>query len=167
MSETAASREKLAPYCVGFGIDVGFGGSKVVPTAWAMDLPQPQTAVGSDRQQLQGTARDLSFVCDGALDYIYSSHVLEDFTYGDLADILTEWRRVLRPGGLFIVNCPDQQRFLAHCAKTGQPTNGNHKEQDFSLETFSAVFHAVGEWRSVMITPEFGPYSWLGVWAKA
>ena len=158
--------QHLAKFCKGFGVDIGFGGSKIVGSAWAMDLPQPQTNVGGDRQQLQGSARDLSFLCDGALDYIYSSHLLEDFTYADLFEVLTEWRRVIATGGLFIVNCPDQQRFLAHCAKTGQPTNGNHKESDFSLETFSAVFNAVGAWEPVQMTLEFGSYSWLGVWRK-
>ncbi len=73
---------------------------------------------------------------------------------------------MLRPGGLLIVNCPDQQRFLAHCAKTGQPVNDMHKEQDFSLETFTTVLNSLGEWGPVQITPEFGPYSWLGVWRK-
>ena len=87
-SETSKSKDILAPYCTGIGMDVGYGGEKVVPTAWAFDLPNPYTCVGEERQQLRGDCRKFPFLCDYALDYIYSSHVLEDFTYGELEDII-------------------------------------------------------------------------------
>ena len=166
-SETSASRHILAPYCQGIGIDIGYGGDKVVPSAWAFDMPRPYTNVGGDTQQLQGDCRSLSFICDNALDYIYSSHVLEDFTYRDLIGVLTEWRRVLAPGGLLVTNCPDQQRFLAHCAATGQGTNDAHKEADFSMDTFvhNSLRHA-GDWSLDFELDPFGNYSWLLVARK-
>src|SRR5690348_13347447 len=135
VSETDTCREIIAPYCTGIGMDVGYGGSKIVPSAWAFDMPRPYTNVGHDRQQLKGDCRDFSFLCAGALDYIFSSHLLEDFSYFELNQIIPEWRRVLRDGGLFITNCPDQQRFVRHCALTGQGLNMAHKEADFSLDS--------------------------------
>jgi predicted SAM-dependent methyltransferase len=166
-SETSKSRQILAPYCVGMGMDVGYGGEKVVKDAWAFDMPNPYTCVGEDRQQLRGDCRQFPFLCDNALDYIYSSHVLEDFTYAELENIITEWRRVLKIGGLIITNCPDQQKFLAHCAKTGQGTNDAHKEQDFSLNNFKhRVINRCGDWEVVYEQDNFDNYSWLQVIKK-
>ena len=167
MSETAASRSILAPFCVGLGIDCGFGGDAVVPHALTMDMPQPYTKVGGDKQILRGTAENLSGFCDGSLDFIYSSHLLEDWTYIDLVDIIREWRRVLRVGGRTITNCPTQAKFLAHCASTGQPGNDAHKEADFGLETFrSHVLDKTGPWKEIFVEPNFGPYSFLLVCEK-
>lgn len=167
ISETSKSRSLLSPYCKGLGIDVGFGGEKIVPEAWAFDMPNPYTSVGGDSQQLRGDCRSFPFICDNALDYIYSSHVLEDFTYLELIGILTEWRRILKPDGLLITNCPDQKKFLAHCAATGQGTNDAHKEPDFSLQTFkSHVLPSTGNWEVLMEQESFQEYSWLQVIKK-
>lgn len=168
MSETAASRDLLAPFCVGRGLDIGFGGDAVVPDAITFDMPHPYTRVGEDRQVLQGSCMDLSMICSEALDYVYSAHLLEDFTYQQLAEvIIPEWRRVLRVGGLLVTNCPNQQRFLDHCARTGQGLNMAHKEQDFSLETFEErVLRHTGPWETVLRMPEHGAYSWLAVARK-
>jgi len=167
MSETAASRSILAPFCVGLGIDCGFGGDAVVPHAITMDMPQPYTRVGGDKQILRGSADCLSGFCDESLDYIYSAHLLEDWTYDDLVKIIFEWRRVLKVSGRIITNCPDQQRFLAHCAATGQGLNDAHKSADYGLQTFrDNVLAKTGPWKEIFVEPNFGPYSWLQVVEK-
>jgi SAM-dependent methyltransferase len=167
VSETAAARSVLAPYCVGRGIDIGFGGDAITNNAWAFDMPVPYTTVGSHRQVLRGDCRKLHFLCDSSLDFIYSSHLLEDFFYSDLIPIITEWRRVLAPNGVLVINCPDQRRFLAHCAATGQGTNDNHKEPDFSLRTFmDHVLVFTGTWNVVLQNADVPPYSWYLVLRK-
>lgn len=166
VSETDTCREILKEFCEGFGLDMGFGGSAIVPTAITFDMPQAYTNVGGDKQIMQGDARSLSMFCDDSLDYIFSSHLLEDMTYGELALVLTEWRRVIKPNGLLITNCPDQQKFLAHCERTGQGLNLAHKETDFSLKKFMEVLMFVGSWQMVKTVSEHGPYSWLLVVRK-
>lgn len=163
MSETATCRDIFAPYLKDkkFGIDAGFGGSKICDHAWTHDMQTPYTNVGGDRQILRGDARSFPYVCDEALDFIYSSHLLEDFSYDELRGILSEWRRCLRTDGLLLINCPDQQKFLAHCEKTGQPVNLAHKEPDFSLETFKKVLFSVGNWGIEFEEPNHGSYSFL------
>lgn len=167
VSETDTCREILAPFCHGIGIDAGYGGSKITPDAWAFDMPRPYTNVGKERQQLRGDARSFPFLCDGALDYLYSSHLLEDWSYSDLVPMIIEWRRVIKPGGLLVTNCPDQQRFLAHISFTGQGNNLAHVEADMSLRTFrDRVVQHTGEWLEVFVKEEHGPYSWLLVLQK-
>lgn len=161
-SETAQARSTLAPFCVGLGLDIGFGGDAIVPGAITFDLPHPYCpSFEGHRQHLRGDCTSLPFICSGAFDWIYSSHLLEDFSYNDLVGVITEWRRILQPGGVLITNCPNQQRFLAHCQATGQSINANHKEQDFSLHAFrDRVLWPTGTWQIIYENPKVDPYSW-------
>jgi predicted SAM-dependent methyltransferase len=168
MSETAMCRERLAPFCQGLGLDMGFGGSAITPEALTFDKQTPYTNVGGDRQIFRGHCRDLSFICDGVLDYVYSSHLLEDFTYGDVVNILKEWSRVLRSGGLIVTYCPDQAIYARHCRLTGQPYNQAHVEHDFSLGTFKErVLPHIGQFEVVHENPLVEVYSWELVIRKA
>jgi len=55
-----------------------------------------------------GNANDLSRFEDNTFDAIYSSHVLEHFSYqGELLQVLGEWRRVLKPGGIIYASVPN------------------------------------------------------------
>lgn len=167
MSETKAARSVLSRFCNGLGLDIGFGGSAIVESAITFDMPQPYTFLEERHKQiLQGDCRHLEFICNNVLDYIYSSHLLEDFTYAELIPILTEWRRTLKPGGLLVINCPDQQKYVKHCQITGQGYNSAHKENDFSLETFKKTAHQVGQWNQIFEQPEAGAYSWYLVLEK-
>jgi predicted SAM-dependent methyltransferase len=166
-SETAQCRSVLAPYCVGKGIDIGFGGDAITDGAWTFDMPQPYTNFGISRQMLRGDCRRLDFICDGALDYIASSHLIEDFRYAEQIDIIKEWRRCLVTAGALILNCPDQRRFVAHCARTGQSLNANHKEDDYSMRNFiDRVLFLTGDWQMVYENPDAAPYSWYLVVRK-
>lgn len=166
MSETAAAREILAPHCVGRGIDIGFGGDPIVPDALTFDMPKPYTNVGGATQLLRGDARDLGFICDEVLDYVYSSHLVEDFTYAELVPILREWRRVLKPGGKLVVLAPDEQIYRAHCVKTGQPYNDAHRNNDFSLKKFRRPLTMAGMWQIDLEIPLLNTYSWAIVARK-
>jgi len=44
---------------------------------------------------------------DGAVDLVYASHLLEHFPTDQVPELLAEWRRVLRPGGVLLVAVPD------------------------------------------------------------
>jgi predicted SAM-dependent methyltransferase len=133
-SETSKHRELLQSYCSGYGCDIGFGGDPINEVAIRVDLPQPYASTGHLTPQLGGDCRDLKWFRDGVLDYVYSSHVLEDFQESETELILREWMRVLRPGGRIVLLLPDQQRYLKHCAETGQPTNPYHAISHFSLD---------------------------------
>lgn len=168
MSETSHARPYLSKYCTGIGIDIGFGGSAIVPTAITFDMPQSYCpSFEGHTQILRGDCRSFPYVCDCAFDYIYSSHLLEDFTYKELVPILLEWRRILKVGGNLVINCPDQQKFLAHCAKTGQGINMAHKEPDFSLKNFiEKVANPTGKWEEIFRQTDTHPYSWYLVLKK-
>lgn len=160
ISETSKHRDWFLPYTQGFGMDVGFGGDPLTANCIAFDLPQPYTSVGMAPQHLGGNARVIP-LSDNTLDWIYNSHLIEDFTYDEQIPIVQEWLRVLKPGGRLLILAPDQQRFLAHYAATGQRTNENHKESDYSLATFKRYVLAGGNIPAkILAENNFDDYSW-------
>lgn len=68
---------------------------------------------------------------NGTLDFVYSSHLLEDFF--DWDPILTEWIRVLAPGGRLVILVPDK-RLWADALARGQPPNCEHRHESYPGE---------------------------------
>lgn len=51
---------------------------------------------------------------DGAFDGIFSEHTLEHLSYAEVAKVLAECRRILKPGGTIRVIVPDLSIFVEH-----------------------------------------------------
>ena len=160
MSETRLARPILAPFCTGIGVDLGFGGDPITPTAITFDMESPYTNVGGARQILKGSVKDLSCFADNALDFAYQSHLLEDFTWKELPAIVMGIRRILKLGGLFVNCMPVEQIYRKHCEATGQNYNLAHKNADFDLQNFKdRVLKPTGPWRVIYETPLIDTYS--------
>jgi predicted SAM-dependent methyltransferase len=157
-SETSKCRSRLARYCSGYGVDLGFGGDPITPAAIRVDSPRPYAETGNAPVQLGGDATILHWFRDGVLDYVYSSHLLEDFP--DTESVLREWLRVLKPGGRLIIFCPDEQIYREHCRRTGQTYNENHKHADFSLEKVKEILRGIDKVKIEHETPLIDVYSW-------
>ena len=131
-SETCKHREQALEYCVGNGVDLGAGGDPVTPAALSIDLSKAAAARytttdhGVRPIQWRGDCKDLFWFRDGVLDYVYSSHVIEDFTQAEQPAVLAEWGRVVKPGGYLIVIYPEN-RLWAQAVDAGQPMNSNHQ----------------------------------------
>lgn len=164
-SETSKCRDRLAPFCVGYGLDIGFGGDPITESAIRVDQPTPYARTGSCPVQLGGDATKLKWFQDGVLDYIYSSHLLEDFD--DTQTVLKEWLRVLKPRGRLIIFCPDEPAYREHCRKTGQTYNVHHKHADFSLEKVKTCLAGLGEMTILHELALVDVYSWEIVAEKA
>jgi len=142
-SETQKYREYLVDLLKGKnGVDLGFGGDAVCETSINIDMPRPYTCVGTSPQHLAGDARNLEWFRDGVLDYVYSSHLLEDFP--NTEEILTEWTRVLGTGGYMILNLPHEQKYRAHCKARGEGRNTCHSIEDMSPEYMWPIMERVG-----------------------
>lgn len=53
------------------------------------------------------TIDNLSFIAENSVDLIYNCHVLEHFKRRDVPKVLSEWYRVLKPGGTLRTSVPD------------------------------------------------------------
>jgi len=163
-SETSRCRRRLTPFCKGYGVDLGFGGDAIAAHAIRVDMPVPYTHLGEQPVQLGGDAVNLYWFRDEVLDFVYSSHLLEDFE--DTKAVLREWLRVLKPGGRLILFCPDEQAYQAHCDRTGQPHNEGHKHADFSLAFVKAILASIGNIEIIHECPLIDIYSWELVCVK-
>ena len=129
-SETSKHRHFCEPYCKGNGVDLGSGGDPVVPHAIQFDLP-PESSYGipghtdPNIHWRSDASKELPFK-DETLDFLHSSHLLEDFA--DWTPVLQEWDRVLKRGGYMMISVPDHARFRAAVAG-GQGDNLAHKHE--------------------------------------
>lgn len=137
ISETSKCRESLALFCQGDGLDIGYGGDPIVSNAICMDLPEAYAKYEDYPQHLHGDAQNLYWFKDGSLDFLYSSHLLEDFE--ETEAVLEEWLRVLKVGGLLILHLPDEQAYREDCRRQGKVSNVHHVHDNFSLDFIKGI----------------------------
>ncbi len=63
-----------------------------------------------------GTTLDMHAVADESVDALYSSHNIEHVETHEVAGVLAEFRRVLKPDGFAVVTCPDAVAVAEHVA---------------------------------------------------
>jgi predicted SAM-dependent methyltransferase len=139
MPESRKFGHLVAPFLTGDGLDLGAGGSPVHTRAITMDR-------SDDRGQLVGDASDLKWFKDGVFDYVFSSHLLEDFA--DWTPVLVEWMRVVKPGGYLVLQIPDHARYRAF-VMAGQGDNPDHHHEG-RVGELSEHVEAIGGWDVVM-----------------
>jgi ubiquinone/menaquinone biosynthesis C-methylase UbiE len=124
----------VLPYCKGKGCDVGFGGDKVVKTDCdGIDYPQPYANAGNDKVDIACDVIQQEIpVPDNTYDYVYTSHLIEDFA--DTSDALKKFVRILRPGGYLILVFPDQPKYEKYCEEINLPMNPYHVHADMGYD---------------------------------
>lgn len=172
-SETSKHREDILPFCQGYGLDIGFGGDPITPAAVRMDLETPYANTGDYPVQLGGDCRNLKWIATDSLDYVYSSHVLEDFDRLETEPVLREWLRVIKPGGRVILLLPDQQRYIESCKRRGEMSadgvigNPHHSIAEFSIDYVMEVANRIGSVTKEHSIDLLGEYSFLLVLKKS
>jgi len=79
---------------------------------------------------------------DGSVDEVRASHVLEHFSHTQTLAVLTEWARVLKPGGLMRVAVPDFDKVI-EAFRSGDPRaeaylfGGQTDQDDFHHAAFT------------------------------
>lgn len=117
-------------------LDIGSGNSPVVPHAIQVELskesmttyrggepPSPLIQIHSDT-----AAMNLPFKT-GTIHCSFSAHLIEDGTIEQQRIWMTEWTRVVSPGGFVVILHPDNDRWNHAVAHLGQPVNCAHKNQ--------------------------------------
>lgn len=137
MSETAKYRHLTTKYLSGYGVDIGTGGYQpVVPHAISVELPAHDFAHYTGGRtpdfpiHLGCGALNLPFL-DQSLDFVYSSHLIEDFF--DWIPPIKEWARVVKIGGHVVLLYPDKKLWNEALLR-GQPPNNEHKHESFAGE---------------------------------
>lgn len=133
-SETSKVRHWVKPYCVGKGCDVGFGGDKVMKVNCdGIDFEQPYTKTGKDKVDIAcDVIHNEIPVPDNTYDYVYTSHLIEDFVNTD--DALRKFIRILKSGGNLILVFPDQPKYEVYCKQIGIAMNPYHVHPDMGYD---------------------------------
>ena len=94
------------PYTRGTGLDIGCGPERIWPHAVGIDryLSAKGAAIAGDIKKIPTFA-------DQSMDWVFSSHALEDFAEEDTLPILREWWRVIRPGGFLVLYLPHEDHY--------------------------------------------------------
>lgn len=152
------------------GIDIGFGGDPILPNSICMDQREPYTTnvIQTQVQNLYGDARDLYWFKDGVMDYVYSAHVLEDFPEDETEDVFREWVRLVRPGGLLILDLPNERKYRQVCASRGYRSNPRHQIEDMSLDYILKRFWVINYLECRYTQEDLPPdgYSFLVIFEK-
>jgi len=119
--ETAKAHERrlrdgfFEKFCQGKGLDIGYGGDPVAPSVRGWDFEH-------------GDAQYMNGLDDESFDFVYSSHLLEHLP--DIDAALTNWNRVLKPGGFLLLYLPHRDLYEK---KAALPSRFNHDHVRYFL----------------------------------
>ncbi len=112
-SQIDTTTQKREPNAMKTFLHVGCGNNRKDRTTRGFNLPgwkelrlDINPSVDPD---IVGTMLDMSAVADGAVDALFSSHNIEHLYAHEVLLALAEFRRVLKPDGFLVINCPDLQ----------------------------------------------------------
>jgi ubiquinone/menaquinone biosynthesis C-methylase UbiE len=133
-SETSKVRHLVIDFCIGDGCDIGFGGDKVKKeNCMGIDYAYPYANTGSDKVDIACDVMNEPIpVADNTFDYVYSSHLIEDFK--NTAKALKEFIRILKSGGNLILVFPDQPQYEIYCRNNNQTANKHHIHKTMGLK---------------------------------
>lgn len=128
----------ITKYLKGDGLDVG--GKSDPLCLYAGFFPLMTSARTWDMED--GDAQYLATVADDSLDFVHSSHCLEHMR--DPATALSNWFRVIKPGGYLMVTVPDEDLyeqgiFPSSFNKDHKWTFTMFKEKSWSQNSISVI----------------------------
>jgi ubiquinone/menaquinone biosynthesis C-methylase UbiE len=146
-SETGKVRPLVERFCTGYGCDIGFGGDKIKKdNCVGIDYAKPYAYTGDDKVDIACDVMHEEIpVPANTYDYVYSSHLIEDFT--DTNTALRKFIKILKSNGNLILVFPDQQKYEAHCLEHEQPINTHHVHKDMGLAFMQKRFSELQEYR--------------------
>ena len=82
----------------------------------------------SNKPDIIADIRDLKTIKTAIADEILAVHVIEHFFYWEAVPLLTSWRRILKPNGKIILECPN----LLHACKVllDNPNKASRPDQN-------------------------------------
>lgn len=95
---------------------------------------------------------DLAPFDDASVDEILSVHVVEHFWRWEVADVMREWVRVLKPGGRMIVECPN---ILSAC-QTFLKDPREYARDDQRGQQTMWVFYGDPKWKDPLMIHRWG-----------
>lgn len=142
-SESMKMLWDLVPYTRGFVLDLGCGPQKTFPHFVGVDNRRDTALFGipMNPDLTVPDATKLSMFADGAVDAVFSSHLLEHVE--DYKAALREWWRVVKDGGYLCLYLPHKDLY----PNIGKPgANPDHKHDFLPADIVSAMIEIAPAW---------------------
>ncbi len=154
--EVVKIRWEVLPYTQGEGLDIGCGQWKL----WHSSVGIDQSGRAAN---INGNVERLKLVASESVDYVFSSHCLEDLE--DTAAVLAEWWRVVKVGGNLVLYLPHAEHYPNIGHKHGNPA---HKHDFMPEDIVKAMQKAAPDWalRENQERSDDDEYSFLQVYTK-
>lgn len=140
--ESAKIRWELPRYTRGRGLDLGCGSDKAFPHFIGVDNGDHDENFGfrSAADVMVKTCEKLDIFASASMDFVFSSHLLEHIE--NTKETLTEWWRLVRPGGYMILYLPHKNLYPNIGSKDANPTHVH----DFHPEDIVKLMQEIGYW---------------------
>lgn len=150
--EVDKCRHRVTGFCAGRGLDIGCGPKKIVTTAIGIDAGGSAANLHLDL----GEPDALRCFANDSMDYVFSSHCLEDLI--DWKGALRDWWRLIRYGGYLVLYGPDPD-YYPRVGTAG--ANPNHQHDLYGAEVWDYL-QTFGDAKLVEISRhnETNEYSW-------
>lgn len=112
MTLPVSPRSPTRPLGTGLKLHLGCGSRHIKGYFHVDALPLPNV-------DHVGPVERLDFIESECVNLIYACHVLEHFGRNQVFDVLCEWYRVLRPGGILRLSVPDFRAIAAFYLRNG------------------------------------------------
>ena len=100
----------MEKYCRGLGFDLGPGSNRLSPTVLCSDwYPHPEGIDLVWNCVHEGGRYPFPF-SNNTFDFVFASHVIEDFALDEIWWVFDELLRMVKVGGYFIILVPDMER---------------------------------------------------------
>lgn len=142
-SESMKMLWELVPFTRGFVLDLGCGPSKAFPHFVGVDNHRDKFLFGIQMNPdlTVPDASNLKMFADGAVDAVFSSHLLEHIV--DFKAALREWWRVVKDGGHLCLYLPHKEFY----PNIGQPgANPDHKHDFMPADIVEAMKEVAPAW---------------------
>ncbi len=144
-AEVGKVKYDLVPYVRGRLLDIGCGPFKIFPYAIGIDNGHHGQVHGWQYEpDVITDAGDLSMFAKGAIDSVFSSHLLEHIE--NPATVLKEWFRVLKSDGYLVLYLPHKDLY-PNMGENG--ANEDHKH-DFLPQDITDIMKKIGSWDLVV-----------------
>lgn len=118
------------------GIDIGCGGWKIIGSIGIDIRPGQADIIGDIKEGLESLfikAKKKTMLKKG-FDYIFSSHLLEDFSVPEQIKLLSDWIRYIKPRGCLILYVPEKGKYKGcNIAHKHEFSNGELESMFFDL----------------------------------
>lgn len=95
-------------YCRDLGLDIGCGTNRLSPTVMSTDW-YPHKGVDFIWNSVhEGNRYPYPFM-DNTFDFIFASHILEDFAPDEIQFMFDDWLRMVKQGGVLVILVPDME----------------------------------------------------------